>query len=72
METASVNRCSFVKPKNIRNSLDYEILLATHDWKLEKAEEHGRNGILVTMKCKRCGSDRICVYSPKVPGPPSY
>ena len=72
METTSVNRCSFVKPKDIRNSLDYEILLATHDWKLEKAEENGRSGILVTMKCKRCGSDRISVYSPKDPGPPSY
>ena len=72
METASVSTCSFVRPKNIKNFLDYEIFLATHDWKLEKAEENGRSGILVTMKCKRCGSDRICVYSPKDPSPPSY
>lgn len=64
--------CSLTKPKNIRNFLDYEIMLASHDWKLEKADENGRNGLLVTMKCKKCGTDRISVFSPIEPGPPQY
>ncbi len=72
METVSLSVCSNTRPKNIKNSLDFEIFLASHDWKLEKSEENGRNGILVTMKCKKCGADRIGVVSPKEPGPPSY
>lgn len=72
METTSTNVCSLMKPRNIRNSLDYEIMLASHDWRLERTEENGRNGILITMKCKRCGIDRISVVSPKNPGPPAY
>jgi hypothetical protein len=72
MEAVSSTVCANTRPKNIKNFLDYEILLASHDWKLEKAEEHGRNGILVTMKCKKCGSDRLCVFSPREPGPPAY
>jgi hypothetical protein len=72
MQTISANSCSSVKPKNVKNFLDYEILLASHDWKLEKAEENGRNGILVTMKCKKCNADRVSVFSPKDPGTSSY
>jgi hypothetical protein len=72
METVSTTVCSNTKPKGIKNSLDYEIMLASHDWKLEKAEEHGRNGILATMKCKKCGADRISILSLKNPGPPAY
>ncbi len=65
MEITSTNVCSLAKPKNIGNFLDYEIVLASHAWKLEKAEENGRNGVLVIMKCKKCGADRISVFSPK-------
>ena len=65
--TASSTVCSRIKTRTIKNPLDYEIALASHDWKLEKVEEHGREGVLVLMKCKRCGSDRVSVMSPKVP-----
>ena len=64
METTTTV-CSFSKPRVIKNSLDFEIVLASHDWKLERAEENGRFGILVTMKCKKCGSDRISVMAPQ-------
>lgn len=72
METVSSTVCSHIKPKSIKNSLDLEILLASHDWKLEKAEENGASGILVTTKCKKCGADRVIVFSPQEPGPPAY
>jgi len=72
MEPGSTTICSLAKPKNLKNFLDYEILIASHDWKLERTDEHGRNGILVTMKCKKCGADRISILSSKDPGAPSY
>jgi hypothetical protein len=72
MESVSTTVCSIAKPKNIKNFLDYEILIASHDWKLERTEEHGRHGVLVTMKCKKCHADRISVFSSQEPGPPSY
>lgn len=72
MEAISTNVCSHIKPRDIRNCLDYEIMLASHDWKLERTDENGRNGILISMRCKRCGTDRISVLSPKNPGPPTY
>jgi len=72
METASTNVCSIIRARNIRNFLDYEIMLASHDWKLERTEENGGNGILITMKCKRCGIDRISVLSPKNSNSPTY
>ena len=72
MESVSTTICSFAKPKNLKNFLDYEILIASHDWKLERTDEQGRNGILVTMKCKKCGADRISVLSSREPAPPSF
>jgi hypothetical protein len=64
METTT-SVCSLAKPKSIKNFLDYEILVASHDWKLERAEENGHNGIFVSMKCKKCGTDRISILSPQ-------
>ncbi len=55
--------CTFTKPKNIKNSLDYEILLASHDWRLVRAEDQGADGMLVKMECKKCGIDRLSVIS---------
>jgi len=57
------NICAFVKPKNIKNGLDYEIMLASHDWSLERSEEQGASGVVIKMKCKKCGTDRLSILS---------
>jgi hypothetical protein len=65
MSTTSTTICTIAKAKNIKNPLDFEIILASHDWRLEKTEEHGHGGIVVIMKCKRCSADRVSVLSPR-------
>jgi hypothetical protein len=65
MASAITSGCSIAKAKNMKSPLDFEISLASHDWKLEKSDEHGPAGIVVLMRCKRCGADRVTVLSPR-------
>jgi len=55
--------CDISEPERVKNFLDYEIMLASHDWKVEYCKEQGGRGLLVSMKCKRCNADRLGVFS---------
>ncbi len=47
-----------------KDFLDYEIMMASHDWKIVDCKEQGSRGIFIMMKCKRCNADRLGIFSP--------
>jgi len=57
------NVCAPLEVDAVKSFLDYEILLATHNWKLNSAGRQGDGDMLVMMKCLRCGVDRLGMLS---------
>jgi hypothetical protein len=56
--------CNDSEPGRFKNFLDYEIMMASHDWRVEATKENGNSGLLIVMKCKRCNADRVGIFSP--------